>query len=32
MHNVALEQVETPYFMFLDSDDVLASYAIILSR
>lgn len=26
--NVALEQVETPYFMFLDSDDVLASYAI----
>ena len=26
--NIALEEVETPYFMFLDADDELASYAI----
>lgn len=26
--NVAMEHVQTPYFMFLDADDELASYAI----
>ncbi|SKR86022.1 glycosyl transferase [Mycobacteroides abscessus subsp. abscessus] len=26
--NVAMKEVETPYFMFLDADDELASYAI----
>ncbi|GEP85222.1 putative teichoic acid biosynthesis protein F [Staphylococcus piscifermentans] len=26
--NVGIEQVETPYFMFLDADDQLASYAV----
>ncbi|MHD0396629.1 bifunctional glycosyltransferase/CDP-glycerol:glycerophosphate glycerophosphotransferase [Staphylococcus simulans] len=26
--NIAMAQVETPYFMFLDADDQLASYAI----
>ncbi|EHJ09166.1 bifunctional glycosyltransferase family 2 protein/CDP-glycerol:glycerophosphate glycerophosphotransferase [Staphylococcus simiae] len=26
--NVAIDEVETPYFMFLDADDELASYAV----
>ena len=26
--NVALDEVDTPYFMFLDADDDLASYAV----